>query len=100
LADTCDPVFEHLQQVTGDLDRVSAALVESSDTLLRANRAAIAANQHFEQRRDAARAAHGEHDDLRESVAHLERIVMAQVEEVRQLRARLDGNDLTPPEGR
>ena len=99
MADTFDPVFEHLQQVTGDLDRVLADVV-SSDTLLRANRAAIAANQHFQQLRDAARAARGEHDDLRESLAHLERIVMLQIEEVRQLRARLDRGDLTPPGSR
>jgi len=72
MADSFRPVFEGLKQVAEGL---------------------ILANEGVKKMADAVLAARDEHEDLRETVARLESLVVAQGLDLRALRERLDSGD-------
>lgn len=72
MADSFRPGFEGLKQVADGL---------------------ILANQGVKQLADAVLAARDEHEDLRETVARLESLVVAEGQDLRALRERLDRGD-------
>jgi hypothetical protein len=69
MAEPFRPVFEGLKQVADGL---------------------ILANQGIKNLADAVLAARDEHEDLRETVARLEGLVIAQGQDIRAMRERLD----------
>ena len=69
MAESFRPVFEGLKQVADGL---------------------ILANQGIKNLADAVLAARDEHEDLRETVARLESLVIAQGQDIRAMRERLD----------
>ena len=71
-ADSFRPVFEGLKEVADGL---------------------ILANQGIKHLADAVLAAPDEHEDLRETVARLETLVIAQGQDLRAMRDRLDNSD-------
>jgi hypothetical protein len=72
MADSCRPAFEGLKQVADGL---------------------ILANEGIKHLADAVLAAPDEHEDLRETVARLESLVIGQGQDLRALRDRLDSGD-------
>ncbi len=77
MADSFRPVFEglkdaaqHLMAASSEIQQAGAALVRAADAALRAK---------------------DEHEDLRETVARLEGLVIAQGQDLRAMRERLDG---------
>jgi hypothetical protein len=72
MADSFRPVFEGLKQVADGL---------------------ILANEGVKHVADAVLAARDEHEDLRETVARLESLVVAQGQDLRAMRDRLDSGD-------
>ena len=72
MADPFRPVFESMKQVADGL---------------------ILANQGIKGLADAVLAARDEHEDLRETVARLESLVIAQGQDLRAMRDRLDRGD-------
>jgi len=76
-ADAFRPVFESLKHVADGLVRATEGLVLATDGVKRLAEAVLAAQE--------------EHEDLRETVHRLESLVIAQGEDLRALRARLDG---------
>lgn len=71
-------------------DAILAALQRASDALVIASDGQLAANRAMIDAFAASHRAHTEHEDLRESVARLERLVLDQSADLRALRQRLD----------
>jgi hypothetical protein len=76
MADAFRPVFEGMKQV--------------ADGLIQAGDGLIHANQAMKTVLDAALAARDEHEDLRDTVARLGSLVIAQGQDMRATRDRLD----------
>jgi hypothetical protein len=76
MADTFRPVFDAMHET-------AAAFVEASEANARAGRA-------LQKMLDAAMHAREEHEDLRVTVGRLETLVIAQGNDLRALRERLD----------
>jgi hypothetical protein len=78
-ADSFRPVFEGLKQVADGLIQASVGLIQ--------------ANQAMKTVVDAALAVRDEHEDLRDTFARLESLVIAQGQDLRAMRDRLDSGD-------
>ena len=83
MADTFRPVLEGMKQVADGLIRTNNGLIE-------ANAGLVYANEGYKKLADALLATKDEHEDLRETVGRLESLVIAQGQELRALRDRLD----------
>ena len=79
MADSFRPVFEGMKQV--------------ADGLIQVNNGLIYANEGYKKLADALVATRDEHEDLRETVARLESLVIAQGQDLRAMRDRLDRGD-------
>jgi hypothetical protein len=79
MADSFRPVFEAMKET-------AVALVEASQANARAG-------EGLKKMADAALHAQDEHEDLRETVARLESLVIAQGQDLRALRDRLENGD-------
>lgn len=83
MADSYRPLFEGLKET-------AAALVQASEANQQANLALQRAGAGITKMADAAMDAREEHEDLRETVARLEHLVIAQGADLRAMRERLD----------
>jgi predicted nucleic acid-binding Zn-ribbon protein len=72
VSDTFRPVFESMKQVADGL---------------------IQANEGIKKMADAVLDARDEHEDLKETIARLEGLIVAQGEDLRALRRRIEGTD-------
>ena len=64
-----------------------------ADGLIQVNNGLIYANEGYKKLADALVATRDEHEDLRETVARLESLVIAQGQDLRAMRDRLDRGD-------
>jgi ABC-type transporter Mla subunit MlaD len=83
---------DHFGKVFDGLQRTNSALMEAAAALQQAGTALLHANEALRDTAQAAMDAHGEQEDLRETVARLERLVLEQTQSIRELRDRLNGS--------
>jgi predicted nucleic acid-binding Zn-ribbon protein len=82
-AESFRPVFEAMKET-------AVALVEASEANALASAATARAGEGLKKMAAAALHAQDEHEDLRETVARLEGLVIAEGQDIRAMRERLD----------
>ena len=75
------------------MKQVAEGLIRTNNGLIDANEGLVYANEGYKKLADALLATRDEHEDLRETVARLESLVIAQGQELHAMRERLDSGD-------